>query len=67
MWSTMELEDFACVTWFDSLNKLMGTAQRVKNSDIKIEEITDDCLKKWAIEICENVPYKEGSLSYFKK
>ena len=55
----MELEDFACVTWFDSLNKIMGTAERMKKSSIHMDDITDDCLKNWATEICENVSYSK--------
>lgn len=67
MWSAMELEDFACVTWFDSLNKMMGTARRIEHCNTCMEDITDDCLKQWAVDICENVSNKKGNLSYFKE
>ena len=54
MWSEMATEDFRRRAFFDeALDHLNRKA--VSKRKATAEELTHDCLKQWAIEICENV------------
>ena len=63
----METEDFSRRAYFeDALAKLYKVTASKKRK-AKVEDLTDDCLKQWATEICENVSNEKPSMPRTEK